>query len=265
LGETTSVSNVGSLESFDKAADLTEFRSCVIRESPFSERKFQTTFSGRRGVAMQSAKKCLYHATREMSDALDMKRGFYLHTKILLNDTNLVTEVVGREIRGKGTSAGAAARVLLHILQRTLPYNKLVEHITVQEIEQGMVNLGIPSVGGSEFTVRRALKVLVREGYLIRMTTSLSTRMVYGLNLPFIVRKINEYLESGKAKPHTAARSQKKRGRIIGELCNRLQPWYDKLAEMGELAIYKLEEVLADLKAWCGRNLNLIGTVKEGS
>lgn len=212
---------------------------------------------------MQNARACLYHATREMSDALELKRGFYLHAKILLNDTNLLNQVVAEEIRGKGTSAGTAGRVLQHVLHRTLPYNKLVEHITVKEIQEGMVTLAIPSAGGSERTVRRALNVLVQEGYLIRMEASIEQRRVYGLNLPFIVRKIAEYMDKGKVKPNTTAGEQKKRCSVIGQICNRLQPWYDHLKEIGVLALYRLDEILAELKAWCGRNLNLMGTARQ--
>ena len=211
---------------------------------------------------MQNARACLYHATREMSDALELKRGFFLHAKILLNDTGLLNEVVGKELRGKGTSAGTAGRVLQHVLHRTLPYNKLVEHITVKEIQEGMVTLAIPSVGGHEVTTKRCLKALLQEGYLIRMSASVDRRMVYGLNLPFIVRKIAEYIRKGKIKVDTSADQQKKRCVAIGRICNQLQPWYDHLKEIGVLTLYKLDKVLAELKAWCGRNLNLMGNRK---
>jgi len=212
---------------------------------------------------MQSARACLYHATREMSDALDIKRGFFLHAKILLNDTNLLDQVVSRDIRGRGTSANTARKVLNHILHRTLPYNKLLEHVTARQIAGGMVSLSLSDGGVHPETIRRALQVLVREGYLIMLTTSVDRNRVYALNLPVIVEKIKDYLASGRIKPGTTAAKQKKRAEVVGEICKRLQPWYDLIMRLGELVLYQLDTFLVKYRDWCRRRLNLMGTARQ--
>ncbi len=209
----------------------------------------------------------LYATTKEISDTLNLKRDVFFDTKILLMDNNLLSEVAGRDLRGKGTSAGTAVKVLDHILARTIPYNKTIEYITAEEIAQGMPKLSIPSAGVSQRTIARCLPVLEREGYLIRLTTNWGKSVLYGLNLPYIINRLQRFFEGVDIKPNTTASRQKERlGRLI-RICNWLQKWYNRIKEMGNIALWEIDKKIKELREWGRRNMaNLkeaIKTVKE--
>jgi hypothetical protein len=211
---------------------------------------------------MRTLRQRFYKTTRRFSDSLGLKRDFYLQTKMLLSDNSLL-DTVTKGLRGKGTSPGTASRVLRHVLARTLPFGKLIEYITAQEIAQGVPALAIPDAGCSTIAVRRSLKVLIDLGYLVEVTSDWGRAKLLGLNLPVIAEKVKAYFQDVKIKEKTTAWTQKIRAEKLAPFCNQLHSVYNYLKQWKRLAIFELERFLKGAIGLCKKVWEKMGLVMQ--
>lgn len=195
----------------------------------------------------------LYTLAGEVSASACLDGSFFSDAKILLSDANLLNAAVGRDIRGKGVTHGTATAILGQILSITLPFQKMIEYITVNELVQGSLTRMLPPAGCSERTVRRALHVLEREGYLIRVVSNWGRTVFYGLNLPVLVSRLREALKDVPLpKEGTTARDQRDRLDRVHAVCNRLHRWYATLIQITEKALDGIRKSLDSLRRAAG-------------
>ena len=102
-----------------------------------------------------------------------------------------------------------AYQVLKHLAYRTLPFNKICEFVRIRDVKEGKAALDVAGVSCSEPTVERILYSLSppRSNYLVklRLPWHRAQTAIYGLNLPFILKSIDEAWqgamdEAGKRK-----------------------------------------------------------------
>jgi hypothetical protein len=213
---------------------------------------------------MRTLRQSFYETTRQFSESLGLERDFYLQTKILLSDNSLLDSVT-KGLRGKGTSPGTASRVLRHVLARTLPFGKLIEYITAQEIARGMPALAIPDAGCSTIAVRRSLKVLIDLGYLVEVTSDWGRAKLLGLNLPVIAEKLNGYFRDVKIKEASTAWVQKDRAEKLSSFCNQLHSVYNYLKQWKQLAIFELERFLKGAVGLCKKAWEKMGNFTQNA
>lgn len=195
----------------------------------------------------------LYSLAGEISASAGLEPSFFSDAKILLADANLLNAAVGRDVRGKGTNHGTATAILSQILSITLPFQKLVEFITVGELVRGSTTRMLPPAGCSERTVRRALHVLEQEGYLVRVVSDLGRTVFYGLNLPVLIERLAEALRDvPMPKEGTTAHDQRLRLERVHRICSQLHRWYATLKQLTEKALEALRESLKTLRRAAG-------------
>jgi len=137
-------------------------------------------------------------------------------SNVLLDRGLLDVAINGRKFRGRGTSNGVVHRVLRSICLRSLPFGKLFEQITVDEIIHGKPQLGVFPTHDSRRTVERALSVLVEDGYLVKFSADSGRRVFLGLNLPKVLEDILSMFDTIKVTSSVTDKALQEVRRLSG-------------------------------------------------
>ena len=203
----------------------------------------------------------------QISAAAQLEPTHFSDARILTHShlTGLVSD-----IRGEGTSTGAAVAVLRHVLLRTFRFGKAVEHVTMREIIHGFQHLSIDSAGYSESTIRRAIHVLIERGYLIRIETDYGRLHFYALDMALIINKINDLWKGKKPAGAEASENYARLQRLL-LICNRLHIFYDALKDLSTKNLYtfvqemkqKMGGVMSELKSMVAGAVERVQTINK--
>ena len=112
---------------------------------------------------------------------------------LLLDKNGLASVSMG--MRGKGTSPTTACALLGVVLEKTFPFDKVIEHLRIRILSDGEQGTSLPGIGVSQCQAKRAVNALIKDGLLFDLNgrNDGSPARGLGLDMPEISRRLRDY------------------------------------------------------------------------